>query len=210
MVPSSIFSRVAGVVAAGILTVGVSLAATPSAIAQSATPTAVPAGSTQAKTKPHKPASGDQPAKEPKGAKEKVKGKGAHDVGEHVLGVVAAQTGLTAKQVAAQLRAGRSLNQIAQDKGVSEDQLKAAITADVKQRLDADVAAGTVRADQEEKLLAAATKDLDKLLRHQANDATQAAKEEARAAKRPPKKPADRPAGKRAKARGDTPKKPAS
>ena len=93
--------------------------------------------------------------------------RGGREIGEHVLAVVAKQTGLTPKQVMEELRGGRSLAQIGQEKGISQAQLAAAITADVKQRLDAEVAAGKITADQERKLLGEATKHLDTLLTRQ-------------------------------------------
>jgi hypothetical protein len=88
-------------------------------------------------------------------------------IAEHVVAVVATQTGLTPQQVRDQVRGGKSLAQIGQEHGKTVPQLEAAITADFKTRLDQAVAKGTITADQESNLLSRATSGLDKVLNHQ-------------------------------------------
>jgi len=95
------------------------------------------------------------------------RGQAIRSIGEHVVSVVAAQTGLTPQQVREQVRGGKSLAQIGQEHGKSVAQLEVAITADFKQRLDQAVAGGKLTADQEKNLLDRATNGLDRLLNHQ-------------------------------------------
>lgn len=61
---------------------------------------------------------------------------------------VAKVLGMTEEQILAELRAGKSLVQIAEAKGVSKDALAEAILADHKVKLDAAVAAGRLTKEQ--------------------------------------------------------------
>ena len=67
---------------------------------------------------------------------------------------VASLLGLTPTEIAAQRRAGKSLAQIAEAKGVSKDKLVETILADRKAALDERVKAGALTADQAKAMLA--------------------------------------------------------
>ncbi len=69
------------------------------------------------------------------------------------LDPVAKLLGLEPTDIAAERQAGKSLAQIAQAKGVSEDKLVATILADRQATLDARVKAGTLTAEQEKLML---------------------------------------------------------
>lgn len=84
--------------------------------------------------------------------------------GKNVIDAVSSATGIPAAQIRQQLKDGKSLVEIGATAGKSESDLQAAITASVKQRLDAQVQAGKITVDQEQRLLQAATSHLDKLL----------------------------------------------
>ena len=71
---------------------------------------------------------------------------------------------MTPQALREQLRAGKSLAQIASDQGESVEGLKQAILAAVKTRLDKAVAAGRLSADREQAILAKLAARLDKLL----------------------------------------------
>jgi hypothetical protein len=67
---------------------------------------------------------------------------------------VAAYLGLTSDQVRTQLQSGKTLAQIATAQGKTAAGLEAAIVADAKTHLDADVASGKITAAQETSRLA--------------------------------------------------------
>ncbi len=77
---------------------------------------------------------------------------------------VASYLGLTPAQLRVQLRAGKSLAQIAKAQGKSVDGLKTAILAGVKARLDKAVSAGQLTAAQEKTLLDRLSSHLDDLV----------------------------------------------
>ncbi len=81
-------------------------------------------------------------------------GKG-FDVHVEFPGVDAAATylGLTAAELRTQLQSGKTLAQIAQDKGKSVDGLVDALVADAKSHLDAAVTAGKLTQAQEDSML---------------------------------------------------------
>ena len=71
---------------------------------------------------------------------------------------------LTPQALLEQLRAGKSLAEIAADRGKSVDGLKQAILAAVKTHLDKRIAAGRLSADQKQAILAKLGARLDVLL----------------------------------------------
>lgn len=72
--------------------------------------------------------------------------------------------GMEPKDLAAELRAGTSIADVAAERGVSLDAVKAAITADAKTRLDALVARGRITQEREDQLLEALASRLDTAL----------------------------------------------
>jgi hypothetical protein len=95
--------------------------------------------------------------------------KGVHAKGHHagvalhraLVALVAKQTGLTVKQVRAELKAGKSLDAIAGDK--AQAVRDAALDA-ITKRLDARRAAGKITQAQETRLLAAAKTRIAKVM----------------------------------------------
>jgi uncharacterized protein YidB (DUF937 family) len=83
--------------------------------------------------------------------------------GPHMPGfdVVASYLGLTEAQLLRQLDAGKTLAQVAKDKGKSVDGLIAALKDDLKSKLDDAVSAGRLTKAQEEQIL----KDADQRIR---------------------------------------------
>jgi polyhydroxyalkanoate synthesis regulator phasin len=81
-----------------------------------------------------------------------------------VVRVVADATGLTPRQVLDELRAGKTLAQIGQEHGKSQADLKAALLAALKQRLDEAVSRGRITAEQATRLLDQASQRIDGLL----------------------------------------------
>jgi hypothetical protein len=81
-----------------------------------------------------------------------------------VLGAAAGYLGLTPQALFAELRAGKSLAQVAEAHGKSADGLKQAIVASVKARLDRAVTAGKLTAAQEQAFLARLADRLDELV----------------------------------------------
>jgi uncharacterized coiled-coil protein SlyX len=77
---------------------------------------------------------------------------------------VARYLGITPAQLRTELRAGKSLAQIATDHGKTVDGLKAAILAAVKARLDKAVASGRLTAAQEKTILDRLSAHLDELV----------------------------------------------
>lgn len=87
----------------------------------------------------------------------------------------ATQTGMTVKQVRAELRSGKSLATIA---GGHAQSVESAVLATVKSRLDAARTAGKITQAQETKLLARARKAVDRMMAatpHHTHKATTAA-----------------------------------
>jgi hypothetical protein len=81
-----------------------------------------------------------------------------------LFGVAAAYLGLTPQALFAQLRAGKSLAQVAQAQGKAVDGLKQAILGAVKARLDTAVDAGRISAAQEQAFLTRLADRLDTLV----------------------------------------------
>ena len=79
-------------------------------------------------------------------------GKGGPDLGRpggaDVLGVVAQALGMTTQDLTTQLQAGKTLADLAQAKGISQDAVKTAIATAKKAEVDAAVTAGRLTADQ--------------------------------------------------------------
>lgn len=77
---------------------------------------------------------------------------------------VAQFLGMQPKDLAAELKQGKSLAQVAQEKGKTVDQLKAYITQQAKARLDAQVQAGKLTQDKENQALQRLNANLDKMV----------------------------------------------
>ena len=71
---------------------------------------------------------------------------------------------VTPEQIRTEIQAGKSLAQIAQEKGVSRDALKAKILETQKARLDAAVAAGRMTAEQAQQAAARMSANIDRML----------------------------------------------
>jgi hypothetical protein len=84
--------------------------------------------------------------------------------GRGLFGAAAAYLGLAPQALFTQLRAGKSLAQVAQAHGKSVDGLKQAILSAVKARLDTAVAAGRISAAREQAFLARLADRLDALV----------------------------------------------
>jgi ribosomal protein S4 len=102
----------------------------------------------------------DGPGKGRAGVKEAVQ----HRAGHGLFGAAADYLGLTPQALREQLRAGKSLAQIATGQGKSADGLEQAILANVKTRLDKAVAAGRISAEQEQAFLDRLESRLDTLV----------------------------------------------
>ena len=87
-----------------------------------------------------------------------------HRAAKGVVGAAAAYLGLTRQQLAAEWRAGKSLAQIAAERGKSVAGLKQALLDAIKVRLDAAVAAGRITAAHAERLLARAPARIERLV----------------------------------------------
>jgi membrane-bound lytic murein transglycosylase B len=61
--------------------------------------------------------------------------------------------GITAKQLTADLRAGKTVQQLAADKGLSQDQFRTQLQQALKPLMDQEVAAGTLTSTQEQRAL---------------------------------------------------------
>jgi hypothetical protein len=81
-----------------------------------------------------------------------------------VLGIAARYLGLTRPQLAAELRAGKSLAQVATARSTSVDGLEAALLAPVKRRLDRAVASGRLDAARAQTALERATARIERLV----------------------------------------------
>ena len=89
-------------------------------------------------------------------------GFGHHGPGS--LDAAAKYLGLTEAELHTQLESGKTLAQIAKDKGKTVDGLKQAMTADAKTKLDAAVKAGTLTQAQADAILKQTTDRLDDLV----------------------------------------------
>lgn len=87
-------------------------------------------------------------------------GPGGPMAGQAVADVL----GMTPEQLRTEHQAGKSLAQIAQEKGVSRDDLKAKLLEAHKTRIDAAVAAGQMTAEQGQQALARATANVDRMI----------------------------------------------
>jgi hypothetical protein len=77
---------------------------------------------------------------------------------------VAQFLGMQPKDLAAELKQGKSLAQVAQEKGKTVDQLEAYITQRAKARLDAQVQSGKLTQDRENQALQRLNANLDKMV----------------------------------------------
>ncbi len=84
--------------------------------------------------------------------------------GRAVGAAAASYLGLTRAELRTELKSGKSLAQVATDKGKSVDGLKAAILAAAKTRLDRGVTGGRLTATQEQKLLDGLKARIDKIV----------------------------------------------
>jgi hypothetical protein len=80
------------------------------------------------------------------------------------LDAAAGALGMTRAELLQQLRAGKSIADVAKAKGKSTDDVKAAIKAAVTKQLDADVNAGRITADQRQHVLGELDEHLDDLV----------------------------------------------
>jgi hypothetical protein len=80
------------------------------------------------------------------------------------LGAAAKYLGLTEAELRTQLESGKTLAQIAKDKGKTADGLKKALTDATKIKLDAAVKAGTITQAQADEILKRTTEHLDDLV----------------------------------------------
>ena len=87
-----------------------------------------------------------------------------HRGGKGLVRAAAAYLGLTRQQLAAERRSGKSLAQIAAERGKPVAGLKQALLDAIKARLDAAVAAGRITAAQAERLLARAPARIERLV----------------------------------------------
>jgi hypothetical protein len=83
---------------------------------------------------------------------------GPHGLGK--LDAAATYLGLTEAQLRAELDGGKTLAQVAKDRGKSVDGLVDALVADLKQHLDEDVSSGRITKAQEDSFLADARRRL--------------------------------------------------
>lgn len=81
-----------------------------------------------------------------------------------VLGIAATYLGLTRPQLAAELRAGKSLAQVATARSKSVDGLEAALLAPLKQKIDVRVASGKLDAAKAQKLLDRAAARIERVV----------------------------------------------
>jgi hypothetical protein len=80
------------------------------------------------------------------------------------LDAAAAYLGITEAQLRTELQGGKTLAQVAKDHGKSADGLVDALVADLKEHLDADVAAGRLTKAQEDRFLADAKQRITDLV----------------------------------------------
>jgi hypothetical protein len=81
-----------------------------------------------------------------------------------VLGIAARYVGLTRPQLAAELRAGKSLAQVATARSKSVDGLESALLAPLQRRVDAAVAAGRLDAARAQRVLERASARIERLV----------------------------------------------
>jgi hypothetical protein len=80
-------------------------------------------------------------------------------------GMLAASVlGLSPEELRSQVQAGKSLAQIAQDKGISRDDLKSRLIAVQKARLDQAVANGRLTSEQAQQVAARFAANLDRMI----------------------------------------------
>jgi hypothetical protein len=80
-------------------------------------------------------------------------------------GILAASVlGLSPEELRSQLQAGKTLAQVAQDKGISRDDFKAQLIAAQKARLDQAVASGRMPSDQAQQIAARFAANVDRMI----------------------------------------------
>jgi len=82
----------------------------------------------------------------------------------NVIGIAAGAIGVSKEDLGTELRAGKSIAEVASEHGVSLDTVKAAIVNDAKKKLDAAVAAGRIDQPAADERLQKLTAGLDALL----------------------------------------------
>ncbi len=80
------------------------------------------------------------------------------------IAAAAAFLRLDERELRLRLAAGRTLGQVAVEEGRPVDGLEAALLADLKWHLDADVAAGRVSTEREAQILAAVKRGIDQMV----------------------------------------------
>jgi hypothetical protein len=145
--------RILGLAAATMVVVGVAGASTGAILTTSQAASAAPTATGSA---PASPAAGGHQGKG-KGGLAAIAGRVRHALIE----VTAQQTGLSVDQVKADLKAGKSIDEIA---GGKHADVENAALALLKQKLDAAVTAGKITQDKETALLAKAKTLLEKVM----------------------------------------------
>lgn len=84
-------------------------------------------------------------------------GHHGHRLHGHGLSAAATAVGMTAAELRTALEDGQTLAEVAQSKGVSADTVVNAIVAEIKTKLDEQVAAGRLTQEQADEMLAGAT-----------------------------------------------------
>jgi predicted DNA-binding protein (UPF0251 family) len=108
--------------------------------------------------KPHGP--GDKP----NGPGQRGQGPDGRQAMRGGLGVAAEAIGITPEQLRQELRSGKSLAQVAQERGVSRDTLKQRILAAQQQRLDQAVQQGRMTREQATQVMNRLSANIDRML----------------------------------------------
>ncbi len=88
---------------------------------------------------------------------------------EFVLETSAKVLGMEVGQLAGKLNSGLSLAEVAEEQGMSEEDFKDALTAEVEADLQAKVDAGKITQEQMDRLLARFTSNVDRIINHHAD-----------------------------------------
>lgn len=101
------------------------------------------------------------------GHKRHERGGALMKVRRDTIQAVATKLGITPQALVSEVRAGKSLAQVAQAHNVTRDELKATMRAALKADLDKAVAAGKLTQAREDEMLAKFDQRVDKLIDHQ-------------------------------------------
>jgi hypothetical protein len=85
---------------------------------------------------------------------------------DFVLESAAEVLGMEVGQLEGQLNSGKSLAQVAEEQGMSVEDFKAALIADVDADLQAKVDAGEITQEQKDRMLARFTENVDRIINH--------------------------------------------